>query len=90
MSQRYQRVILSGQNFNYNKIKLEFLKGQYWGINFLVYIKDLFSEFRCLGKRFTDDTTLFSVPEHAIKTATKLNKDPDNIGKWVRQLEEIL
>ena len=49
---------------------------------FLIYINDLPSELCCSAKVFADFISLFSVVRDAIETATKLNKDLENISKW--------
>ena len=54
-----------------------------------MYIKHLFFELRCLGKLLVNDTTLFSVAGKVNKTATNLNKNPENINKWAERLKDI-
>ena len=65
LSDRYQRVVLNGQNSNWTKIKAGVPQGSILGpLFFLIYINDLPFELRCSDKLFADDTSLFSVVEN--------------------------
>ena len=86
LSDRYQRVVLNGNNSNWNKIKAGVPQRSILDpLFFLIYINDLPSELRCSAKLFADDTSLFSVVENVNKTTANLNKDLENINKWVQQ-----
>ena len=47
---------------------------------FLIYINDLPDGISSLVKLFEDDTTLFSVVQNKNDSASKLNKDLDNVS----------
>ena len=86
LSDRSQRVVLNGHTYNRNKIKAGVRQGSTLGpLFFLIYINDLLSELRCSAKLFPDGTSLFSVVENVNETTTNLNKDLENINKWVQQ-----
>ena len=86
MSDRYQRVVLNGNNSNWNKIKAGVPQRSILDpLFFLIYINDLPSELRCSAKLFADDTSLFSVVENVNETTANLNKDLENINKWAQQ-----
>ena len=65
------------------KIRLGFLKGRFCTRYF--FISDPTSELCCSSKLFTDHTSLFSVVKNVNETAKSLNKDLENISKWVHQ-----
>ena len=52
------------------------------GIFFISYPT---SELCCSSELFTDHTSLFSVVKNVNETAKSLNKDLENISKWVHQ-----
>ena len=86
LSDRYQRVVLNGQNSNWTKIKAGVPQGSILGpLFFLIYINYLLFELRCSAKLFVDDTSLFSVVENVNETTANLNKDLENINKWAQQ-----
>ena len=86
LSDRYQRVVLNGNNSNWNKIKAGVPQRSILDpLFFLIYINDLPSELRCSAKLFADDTSLFSVVENVNETTANLNKDLENINKWAQQ-----
>ena len=86
LSDRSQRVVLNGHTSNRNKIKAGVRQGSTLGpLFFLIYINDLLSELRCSAKLCPDGTSLFSVVENVNETTTNLNKDLENINKWVQQ-----
>ena len=86
LSDRYQRVVLNGNNSNWNKIKAGVPQRSILDpLFFLIYINDLPSELRCSAKLFADDTSLFSVVENVNETTANLNKDLENIKKWAQQ-----
>lgn len=83
---RYHRVALNEQIFNMKKTKTWFPEGFILvPLFFLIYTNDIPSELCCSAKLFRDDETLFSVVKVVNETATKLNEDLENIGKWVHQ-----
>ena len=51
----------------------------------IFFISDPTSELCCSSKLFTDHTSLFSVVKNVNETAKSLNKDLENISKWVDQ-----
>ena len=51
----------------------------------IFFISDPTSELCCSSKLFTDHTSLFSVVKNVNETAKSLNKDLENISKWVHQ-----
>ena len=86
LSDRYQRVVLNGNNSNWNKIKAGIPQRSILGpLFFLIYINDLSSELSCSAKLFADDTSLFSIVENVNETTANLSKDLENIKKWAQQ-----
>ena len=86
LSDRYQRVVLNGNNSNWNKIKAGVPQRSILDpLFFLIYINDLSSEVSCSAKLFADDTSLFSVVENVNETTANLNKDLENINRWAQQ-----
>ena len=70
---RCQRLVLNGQTFKFNKIKVWVPQGSILGpLLFLIYI-NVPSELCRSPKLFADDTSLFSVVEDVSETANKLN-----------------
>ena len=51
---------------------------------FLVYVKDLTRDLKCIVKLFADDTSLFTVVEDPNTAANDMNHDLELIRQWAR------
>ena len=85
-SDRYHKFVLNGQTCKWNKNTTRVPQGSIlYPVFFLFHISDPSSELCCSSKLFTDHTSLFSVVKNVNETAKSLNKDLENISKWVHQ-----
>ena len=61
-SNRFQRVLLNGEESSWFPIKAEVPQGSILGpLLFLIYINDLPDGLNSISKLFADDTSLFSI-----------------------------
>ena len=86
LSQRMQRVAINGQFSNWAFIKSGVPQGSVLGpLLFLIYINDLEADLKCQVKFFADDTSIFSIVEDPVITASDLNNDLNLITEWAHQ-----
>ena len=82
-SDRFQSVILNGQESSWRPVKAGVPQGSILGpLLFLVYINDLPNELKSSVKLFADDTSLFTiVKQHIDSTIFEINKGISVIKK---------
>ena len=86
LSNRKQRVLLDGCNFDYHGIQSGVPQGSVLGpLLFLVFINDLEKDIKSKVKFFADDTMLFDIVKDPHLTARDLNLDLVNIQNWAYQ-----
>ena len=86
LSERYQRVIIRGQESNFGLIKAGVPQGSVLGpLLFLIYINDITSVTECNIKLFADDTILYIDIDNPVAAANSMNNDLQNIEKWADQ-----
>ena len=86
LSNRFQRVLLNGQESSWLPIKAGVPQGSILGpLLFLIYINDLPDGLNSIAKLFADDTSLFSFVQHPNESAKYLNLDLSVISQWVYQ-----
>ena len=83
---RFQRVVLNGQNSKWEKISAGVPQGSILGpLLFLIYINDISENLESNVKLFADDTSIFSVVFDPNSSARKLNNDLIKIQQWAYQ-----
>ena len=83
LDNRFQRVLLNGQESGWLPIKAGVPQGSILGpLFFLVYINDLSDGLSSNVKLFADDTSLFSVVHNKNASSTQLNNDLNQISLW--------
>ena len=86
LSNRYQRVVINGQNSEWASIFSGVPQGSVLGpLLFLIFINDLETNIKCKVKFFADDTSLFSIVYDPHLTACDLNNDLRTISNWAHQ-----
>ncbi|MCH2390413.1 MAG: reverse transcriptase family protein, partial [Nitrospinales bacterium] len=87
LSDRYQRVVLNGQESDWEKIYAGVPQGSVLGpLLFLVYINDLIDGISSNIKLFADDSSLFTrVMNNVSATHERLSQDLDKITEWAHQ-----
>ena len=86
LDQRKQRVVINGQESDWISIKSGVPQGSVLGpLLFVISINDLEKNLKCNVKFFADDTSLFSVVNDPLITASDLNKDLKSIADWALQ-----
>ena len=86
LTDRFQRVVLNGQNSEWMKIEAGVPQGSILGpLLFLIYINDLPGNLECKPKIFADDTSLFSLVEDQQVSCDQLNGDLIKISEWAHQ-----
>ena len=86
LSNRFQRVLLNGQESSWLPIKAEVPQGSILGpLLFLIYINDLPDGLNSIAKLFSDDTFLFSIVHDPNEPAKYLNLDLSVISQWAYQ-----
>ena len=86
LSDRFQRVVLNGQNSKWEKISAGVPQGSILGpILFLIYINDISENLESNVKLFADDTSIFSVVFDPNLAAAILNRDLLKIQQWAFQ-----
>ena len=86
LSNRFQRVLLNGQESNWFPIKAGVPQGSILGpLLFLMYINDLPDGLYSIVKLFADDTSLFSIVHDPNESAKYLNLDLSVISQWPYQ-----
>ena len=90
LSDRHQRVVLSGQSSNWSHTEAGVPEGSILGsILFLVYINDLPEGLTTSAKLFADDTSLCSVVHDSAASSAFLNDDLLKISRWPYQWKMI-
>ena len=83
MSNRYQRVVLNGQESSSADVKVGVPQGPILGPLFsLIYINNLSENLKSTVKCFADDTSIFHVVKDANTLAEILNHDLTRISEW--------
>ena len=83
---RFQRVVLNGQNSNWDRVSAGVPQGSILGpLLFLIYINDISENLESNVKLFADDTSIFSVVFDPNLSAIKLNNDLLKIQQWAYQ-----
>ena len=83
LSNRYQRVVLSGQASSWAEIRAGVPQGSILGpLFFLIYINDLSENLKSTVKLFADDTSIFHVAKDPNTSAEILNNDLTKISEW--------
>ena len=87
LSNRYQRVIIDGQNSNWNEIGAGVPQGSVLGpLLFLVFINDIVYVIKhCKIRIFADDTCLFITVDNHEEAAQLLNEDLKSIEAWSKK-----
>ena len=86
LSNRFQRVLLNGQESSWLPIKAGVPQGSILGpLLFLIYINDLPDGLNSIAKLFADDTSLFSIVQDPNESAKYLNLDLSVISQWAYQ-----
>ena len=86
LSNRFQRVLLNGQESSWLPIKAGVPQGSILGpLLFLIYINDLPDGLYSIPKLFADDTSLFSIVQDPNESARYLNLDVIVIPQWAYQ-----
>ena len=86
LTTRKQRFVLNGQSFSWTNVKARVPQGfilEPW--IFLIYIDDLTDGLSSNAKLFADDTSLFSIFNDSVITASKLNSYLARIKQWAFQ-----
>ena len=82
-SNRFQRVFLRGQTFEWEKANAGVPQDSILGpLFFWIYINDLSDEISSLVKIFADDKSLFSVFQNKNNSVSQLNNDLDKVSDW--------
>ena len=90
LSYRKQRVVLNGQHSSWDNVNAGVPQGSILGpLLFLFYINDLSNDLSSNCKLFADDTSLFSVVNNILTSATTLSQDLKAITKWGFQWKMI-
>ena len=90
LSNRFQRVLLNGQESSWLPIKAGVPQGSILGpLLFLIYINDLPDGLNSIAKLFADDTFLFSIVQDPNESAKYLNLDLSVISQWAYQLKTL-
>ena len=86
LSNKFQRVLLNGQESSWLPIKAGVPQGSILGpLLFLIYINDLPDGLNSIAKLFADDTSLFSIVQDPNESAKYLNLDLSVISQWAYQ-----
>ena len=86
LSNRFQRVLLNGQESRWLPIKAGVPQETILGpLLFLIYINDLPDGLNLIAKLFADDTSLFSIVQDLNESAKYLNLDLSVISQWAYQ-----
>ena len=82
LNNRKKRVVLNGQVFTWTSVNARVPQGSILGpLLFFIYIKDLCGNLLSLVKKFTDDTSLFSLIHDTNVLAEELNDDLKKISE---------
>ena len=83
LTNRSQRVIISGQSSNWVNISAGVPQGSILGpLLFLIYINDIVLDIKSNIKLFADDTSLNVIVDNPNTTAQTLNTDLATIKRW--------
>ena len=83
LSNRFQRLVLNGQESSWLPVKAGVQQGSILGpLLFLIYINDLPNGLNSIAKLFADDTCLFSTVQDPIESAKYLNLELSVISQW--------
>ena len=86
LTTRKQRFVLNGQSFSWTNVKARVPQGFILGPwIFLIYTDDLTDGLSSNAKLFADDTSLFSIFNDSVITASKLNSYLARIKQWAFQ-----
>ena len=86
LSDRYQQVVIRGQNSEKGLIKAGVPQGSVLGpLLFLIYINDITNITNCNIKLFADDTSLYIEFDDNQTATDQLNTDLTNIQSWADQ-----
>ena len=86
LNNRYQRVLLNGQNSHCELIKAGIPQGSILGpLLFLIYINDLPNNLISNVKLFADDISVFSTVNDINVSTEEINNDLKRISKWAYQ-----
>ena len=90
LSNRYQRVVLNGQESKWMGLEAGVPQGSVLGpLLFLVYINDLTDNILSDMRLFADDSSLFTCVKGVDETQDKLLKDLDTITAWAFQWKMV-
>ena len=86
LNERYQRVVLNGQNSGWEKVEAGVPQGSILGpLLFLIYINDLSNNLESEVKLFADDTSIFSIVHDNNLSTRELENDLNKIQEWAYQ-----
>ena len=86
LDNRYQRVLLNGQNSHWELIKAGVPQGSILSpLLFLIYINDLPNNLISNVKLFADEATIFSIVNDIHVSTEEINNDLKRISEWAYQ-----
>ena len=86
LDNRYQRVLLNGQNSHWELIKVGVPQGSILGpLLFLILINGLPNNLISNVKLFADDTSIFSIVNDINVSTEEINNDLKRISEWAYQ-----
>ena len=87
---RYQRVVLNGNESNWKKLHAGVPQGSVLGsLLFIVYINDLTNNITSKMRLFAADSSLFTGVEGIEQTHEKLVKDLQTVAIWAHQWKMV-
>ena len=82
LSEKYQRVFLNGQSYEWTSIKAGVPQGSILGLLlFLIYINDISKSSTLNVKLFIDDTSVFSTVYNINISTSNLNSDLQKVSE---------
>lgn len=85
LDDRYQRVVIEGEESTWGKIKAGVPQGSILGpLLFLVYINDITSVVNCNIRLFADDTILYINVDDHDESARDMNVNTSAVSEWAK------
>jgi hypothetical protein len=87
LSERKQRVVVHGQNSEWESLRAGVPQGSILGpLLFLIYINDIVCNIHSPIRLFADDTSLYIIVDNPITSAEILNTDLNTIHDWAKTM----